>query len=140
MYKKIFLSPMAAIPKPEKKIRKESRPEKYLREIRDLQKKNLELLTKLTTVEEKRESRRIFFIGGKALMILLPYLFSMFVAWAFYAKVQDTVQSLQTYITQIPSAVSEKFNINIDTDQIKDSAIEKGTQYYQDWKNKNNDT
>lgn len=118
------------------KTRKESTPEQYLREIRDLQQQNLELLTKLTTVEEKRESRRTFSIVGKALMVLLPYLFSMFVAWAFYAKVQNTVESLQSYITRIPTAISEKFEVGIDTDSIKESAKEKGNALLEKWNNR----
>ncbi len=81
--------------------------ERYLREIRDLQMQNNELLQKLYGVEEDNISRRHWKTGFKVMGMLLPYFFSMFVAWTFYAKVMDSFDSFKNFFTDIPSSISK---------------------------------
>ncbi len=84
----------------------ESIPEKYLREIRDLQKQNLEILKKLTIYEEKKIFRGRWAIFIKTLGILLPYIFSIFLAWVFYMSVLESVNSLKEFVIELPKNIS----------------------------------
>lgn len=78
----------------------ESRPEQYLREIRDLQQANLELQQKNETllnelVEQKRSQVRWqhFRTAGSIVIMILPYLFSAYLSWLFYVKIQESISS-----------------------------------------------
>lgn len=107
---------------------KETRPEQYLREIRDLQKQNTEMLERLIAVEEKTQSAVRWKTTAKVALALMPYAFSMFVAWTFYEKVQDSIDSMTHFIIDLPSAVGLSWGENVD--EIK----EKGSDL---WENKN---
>lgn len=87
----------------------ESNPERYLREIKEIQEKNLEILTAISKIQEKKESRRKWKFIGNILVVLLPYLFSLFVAWAFYYKVENSILTIKEFIKDIPSSISEGF-------------------------------
>lgn len=85
--------------------KRETRPEQYLREIRDLQQQNNELLQKLYGVEEDNISRRHWGTAFKIAGMLLPYAFSMFVAWTFYSQVMDIFNSFTSKLTNIPQSI-----------------------------------
>ncbi len=89
----------------------ESNPERYLREIRDLQKQNTALLQEL--VEQKRSEVRWqhWKSVGRVILILLPYVISSYAMWLFYTKVQESISS----ITNAPKNTIE--NINSGTKQ-----------------------
>jgi len=114
-----------------KKIR-ETRPEMYLREIRDLQKQNGELLQKLYSAEEDKVSSKRWATMFHIATMLLPYAFSAYVSWVFYEKVQDTFNNLKQFIIDSPSQLTgnlkENFTGNIN------SVTEAGTIL---WENKN---
>lgn len=86
----------------------ETTPEKYLREILESQKKNNQLLEKLLEKEEKKITHKKWGTFFKILAILLPYLFSLFVAWTFYAKVQESIKSLTSSFTNFPQTIHGK--------------------------------
>ena len=98
---------------------KETRPEMYLREIRDLQKQNGELLKKLYSAEEDKISSKRWATTFHVATMLLPYAFSAYISWVFYEKVQDTFDNLKQFIVDSPSRVTgglkEKFTENIDS-------------------------
>ncbi len=113
------------------KIR-ETRPEQYLREIRDLQKQNGELLQKLYAAEEDKISSKRWATMFHIATMLLPYAFSAYVSWVFYEKVQDTFTSFKQFIIDSPSRVTGGL-----TDQFSgkiDSVTETGKVI---WENKN---
>ncbi len=111
---------------------KETRPEMYLREIRDLQKQNGELLQKLYAAEEDKISSKRWATMFHIATMLLPYAFSAYVSWVFYEKVQDTFNSFKQFIVDSPSRVKgglvENFTGNIDSVKDTGEVI---------WKNKN---
>ncbi len=86
---------------------KETRPEQYLREIRDLQKQNAELLQKLYTIEEHQVSSKRWATVFHILTMLLPYIFSAYLSWVFYEKVQDSFNSFKEFIVHSPSRVTK---------------------------------
>lgn len=102
----------------------ESNPEKYLREIRDIQQKNLEILTRLTEYEDSKISRGRWAVGGKILGGLLPYLLSVALVWGFYMKIEDLTNSVQETVKNLPKTMS----LNI-TDKW-DSAAESGKELW----------
>lgn len=107
---------------------KETRPEQYLREIRDLQKQNAEIMERLIHIEEKKRSAVRWKGIAQLAVALLPYAFSLFVAWTFYAKVQESIDSMTTFILELPESVGLGWSENID------SIKERGGQV---WENKN---
>jgi hypothetical protein len=103
----------------------ESNPERYLREIKEIQKQNLEILKSINKIQEKKESRRKWKFIGNILIILLPYLFSLFVAWAFYYKVETSILTIKEFIKDIPNNISMGFGDNIDS--LKEDFKNKGS-------------
>jgi len=108
--------------------KKETRPEQYLREIRDLQKQNAQIMERLLQMEEKKRSSIRWKGVAQIAVALLPYVFSLFVAWTFYAKVQESIDSMTTFILELPESVGLGWSENVDS--IKD----KGGEV---WENKN---
>ena len=84
----------------------ESNPEKYLREIRDLQLQNLEILQKLTEYEDEKISRGRWATGVKILGSLMPYLLSVALVWGFYMKIEDLTNSVQDTVKNLPKDIS----------------------------------
>lgn len=131
-----------------KPTKRETRPEQYLREIRDLQLQNNELLHKLYGAEEDKVSRKHWATGFKIAGMLLPYIFSMFVAWTFYAKVIDVFNSFTSTITDIPSSIASgtipeslKDNVGSGLDIIKEGGAvlwDNRDQIYEEGKEKVN--
>jgi len=115
---------------PQKKISSESKPEQYLREIRDLQRKNLEILEKLTEYEDSKISRGRWAIGGKVLATMLPYLLSMALVWGFYMKIEDLTTSVTDTVKNLPKTMS------IDISGKVGDWKEKGGELLDNWRNK----
>ena len=86
--------------------RSESNPEKYLREIRDLQLQNLEILKKLTEFEDEKKSVRKWSTGIKVIGSLMPYLLSIALVWSFYTKIEDLTISVTDTVKNLPQTLS----------------------------------
>lgn len=94
----------------------ESKPEQYLREIRDLSLQNAQLQIEnkallLELVEKKRSQLhwQHWKTAGNIVIIILPYALSAYMTWLFYVKVQESIQSFthapQNAIESISSGV-----------------------------------
>ncbi len=86
--------------------KRETRPEMYLREIRDLQKENGILLKKLYAVEEEKQVSKRWATMFHVATLVLPYAFSAYVSWVFYEKVQETFSSFKEFIVDSPSRLT----------------------------------
>jgi hypothetical protein len=98
----------------------ESKPEQYLREIRDLQEQNIQILQQLIKVEKKQVSTKRWGIFFGLFGVLLPYIFTAWLAWTFYTKVEESVNSLKTFVVELPDHLG--VNISQQFDEIKNSA------------------
>jgi len=111
---------------------KETRPEQYLREIRDLQQQNGKLLQKLYAAEENKISSKRWAVSFHIATMILPYAFSAYLSWVFYEKVQGVFQDLKQFIIESPSRVTGGLTKNF-TENI-DSVTDTGKVI---WENKN---
>lgn len=105
----------------------ESNPEKYLREIRDLQLQNLEILKKLTDFEDDKKSSRKWSTGIKVIGSLMPYLLSIALVWSFYMKIEDLTTSVTDTVKNLPQTLS--IDIGGKAGAIKDNISEKWNDF-----------
>lgn len=101
----------------------ESTPEKYLREIRDLQKQNLEILQKLSQQEENKASQKKLATLFGLIGTLLPYLLAIGLVWGFYLKISDLTSSVINTVKDIPSEMS--IHISDQWDSVTDNFSDK---------------
>lgn len=124
----------------------ESRPEQYLREIRDLQQKNAELQEKnaqmlQTLVDQKQSELRWQHWGsaGRVLMIILPYALTASLSWWFYTAIQNSLSSFtsmpKSAIESITSGTKKilegKETVVEDTSSIGQDLLDRAKQFFE---------
>ncbi len=106
----------------------ETKPEQYLREIRDLQKQNLEILQRLSEYEDHKSSQHKWGIAFRVIGSLMPYLLSVALVWGFYMKIEDLTNSVQETVKNIPTTLSVNMGDKWDSLKEKGSEIWGGTK------------
>lgn len=77
----------------------ESKPEQYLRQIRDLESKNRILLEQLVEYKTHDEKRRKWRIMGRIALVLMPYILTIALAAFFYLKIVQSLDSFQASLS-----------------------------------------
>lgn len=111
----------------------ETRPEQYLREIRDLQIKNFELLEELVEQQQSEKKWKHLKMTGNIIIMILPYLLSAYLSWLFYLKIETMINNVynapKNAIESVTSIWNTKENI-IEEGSIKTESIVESIKSY----------
>lgn len=109
-------------------------PESHLKAIREMTKRNEEILEKMLRIEERREFRRKWKFLGSFLMVILPYVLMALASWYFYMQVTTTIERLEDTVKSVIPEIPESWTTQAEEWQQKISE-----QNWKFWEEESND-